>query len=113
MTGASSASTRLTKRPRSLASSTSFIDVGGSVNATFYGPFLGSGATPPTPQEAQLLEWTVELPDRASLDAAFQSLGRAGYPAEWGEVVGSGPVLVTHDPWGTHVRLLSRAAVGA
>lgn len=75
--------------------------------------WAGSGATPPTPQEAQLLEWTVELPDRASLDAAFQSLGRAGYPAEWGEVVGSGPVLVTHDPWGTHVRLQSRAGSGA
>jgi catechol 2,3-dioxygenase len=75
--------------------------------------WAGSGATPPTLQEAQLLEWTIEVPDQASLDAAFQSLERAGYPAEWGEVVGGGPVLVTHDPWGTHVRLQSRAAGGA
>jgi hypothetical protein len=40
--------------------------------------WAGRGATPPTPDEAQLLEWTIELPDRASLGDASASLERAG-----------------------------------
>ena len=62
--------------------------------------WAGSDATPPTADEAQLLEWTVELPDRTSLDAVTRSLERAGYGAER-----DGATLVTRDPWGTHIRL--------
>jgi catechol 2,3-dioxygenase len=71
--------------------------------------WAGSGATPPTVQEAQLLEWTIELPDRASLDSASHSLASAGYRAEWDGEAGIAHALVTHDPWGTPLRLRSAA----
>ena len=67
--------------------------------------WAGGGATPPPAEEAQLLEWTIELPHQMSLDAASESLARAGYPAESDGVAGRGPALVTHDPWGTRIRL--------
>lgn len=67
--------------------------------------WAGSGATPPAADEAQLLEWTIELPGSASLDAAAQSLARAGALAERGDERS----LVTRDPWGTPVRLETRA----
>jgi catechol 2,3-dioxygenase len=60
-------------------------------------------------QEAQLLEWTIELPDRASLDSASHSLASAGYRAEWDGEAGIAHALVTHDPWGTPLRLRSAA----
>lgn len=62
--------------------------------------WAGSDAKPPAADEAQLLEWSIELPDAASLDAAAQSLTRAGYAAER-----DGAALVTRDPWGTPLRL--------
>jgi catechol 2,3-dioxygenase len=70
--------------------------------------WAGSGATPPTEQDAQLLEWTIDLRDQADLDAAAQSLTRAGRPAAW-DGSGRGRTLVTHDPWSTRVRLRSLA----
>jgi catechol 2,3-dioxygenase len=69
--------------------------------------WAGSGATSPAAEEAQLLEWTIELPDRASLDAASRSLAGAGYGAEWDGEAGTAHALVTRDPWGTPVRLES------
>jgi len=67
--------------------------------------WAGSGAQPPGADEAQLLEWTIELPDKASLDAASESLARAGHAAEWDGEAGRPPALVTRDPWRTHIRL--------
>jgi catechol 2,3-dioxygenase len=64
-------------------------------------------APAPAPGEPRLLEWTLELPDAASVRAAAARLAAAGHPAELsrsGEVVSS-------DPWGTMVRL--RVAAGA
>src|SRR5436309_976539 len=63
------------------------------------------GATSPPADEAQLLEWTIELPDAVSLDAAAESLVRGGYPAERGGDAGSGAGLRIRDPWGTPIRL--------
>jgi catechol 2,3-dioxygenase len=68
--------------------------------------WAGSGATPPTAEDAQLLEWTIDLLDQADLDAAAQSLERAGRPADW-DGSGHRRTLVTHDPWSTRVRLRS------
>lgn len=62
--------------------------------------WAGSDAKRPAADETQLLEWSIELPDAASLDAAAQSLTRAGYAAER-----DGATLVTRDPWGTQLRL--------
>lgn len=69
--------------------------------------WAGPGATPPAEHDAQLLEWTIELPDAARLDAVAHSLERAGHPAEGG---GSGGArsCVARDPWGTPVRLRTR-----
>jgi catechol 2,3-dioxygenase len=65
--------------------------------------WAGSGATPPAEQDARLLEWTIELPDAASLNAVGESLGRAGFPSDWNP---EGTELVTRDPWGTQVRVV-------
>ncbi len=67
--------------------------------------WAGPGATAPPADEAQLLEWTLELPDAASLAAAGASLGRAGFAVE---AVDDGRARLTRDPWGTQLRLRSR-----
>lgn len=63
--------------------------------------WAGQQSTPPGPGEAQLLEWTLELPDEASIAAAADSLARAGHLVERD---GDGSILA-HDPWRTAVRL--------
>jgi catechol 2,3-dioxygenase len=62
--------------------------------------WAGAGATPPAPDDAQLLEWTIELPDSADVAAAGESLRVAGFAAER-----VGEDLITRDPWGTGLRL--------
>ena len=60
--------------------------------------------------EAHLLEWTIELPDSASLDAVSENLRRAGGPAQR-VAAAETSVLLTHDPWGTHIRLRAATRV--
>ena len=60
----------------------------------------GPAASAPPADEARLLEWTLELPDEASLAAAGESLARAGHAAER-----EGSAVLTRDPWGTALRL--------
>jgi catechol 2,3-dioxygenase len=62
--------------------------------------WAGSDATPPPPDEAQLLAWTIALPDRASLEHVSESLNRAGFPARR-----EGDGFAVRDPWGTEIRL--------
>jgi len=64
--------------------------------------WAGPGATAPPSDEAQLLEWTLELPDEAGLIAASESLARSGYPVSGSE---GDPSRTIRDPWGTQVRL--------
>ncbi len=66
--------------------------------------WAGAGATPPAPDDAQLLEWTIELPSSAHVSAAAESLGGAGFAAER-----AGKDVVTRDPWGTGLRLRAKA----
>jgi catechol 2,3-dioxygenase len=61
--------------------------------------WAGPNATPPPANEAQLLEWTIELPNKTDLDRLANSLMRGGYLAE-----PDGDALLTHDPWGTIIR---------
>ncbi len=65
--------------------------------------WAGPAARPPEAGDAQLLEWTLELPDAEALRAATESLEGAGYPVER---VGAGAEsgIVTRDPWGTALR---------
>ena len=82
-----------------------FLSAGGYHHHLGTNTWAGSGATSPPADEAQLLEWTIELPDAVSLDAAAESLVRAGYPAERGGDAGSGAGLRIRDPWGTPIRI--------
>ena len=66
--------------------------------------WAGTGATPPDPGDARLLEWTIVLPDDAAVTAAAESLRLRGFAAERNGDARSGDV-VTRDPWGTGVRL--------
>lgn len=84
-----------------------FFGAGGYHHHLGTNTWAGSGAAPPAADDARLLEWAIELPDAASLDAAAESLRRAGYVAE--RDAGTAE-LVTRDPWGTQVRLRANAA---
>jgi catechol 2,3-dioxygenase len=68
--------------------------------------WAGPGAQPPSAQDAQLLEWTVDLPHQTDLDAAARSLEHSGAAIEWQDSRGS-RTFATQDPWGTRVRLRS------
>ena len=59
-----------------------------------------AGAPRATDGDARLLEWIIQLPDQASVDAAARSLGSAGY-----DVGRAGTDAVAADPWGTNLRL--------
>ncbi len=85
-----------------------FLSAGGYHHHLGTNTWAGSGAAPPAPDEAQLLEWTLELPDAASVAAVEESLARAGYPVERdAERAAITPELVTRDPWGTQLRIRS------
>ena len=76
-----------------------FLGAGGYHHHLGTNTWAGSGAQPPAGHDARLLEWTIELPDAASLDAAARSLAGAGAPVER-----VGEDVVTRDPWGTGLR---------
>lgn len=82
-----------------------FLSAGGYHHHLGINTWAGKGATPPTEEDAQLLEWAIELPDTASLLAAGESLARGGYRAERETEGGTNATLLTCDPWGTRIRL--------
>ncbi len=82
-----------------------FLAAGGYHHHLGTNTWAGPGATAPAAGEARLLEWTIELPDEASLVAAGESLRRAGFPTQLTRAQASAPELVTQDPWGTQVRI--------
>jgi catechol-2,3-dioxygenase len=65
---------------------------------------------PSSAGDAQLLEWTIELPDPANVDALGESLTRSGFTAERRDDRDTAS-LVTHDPWGTNIRVTTPARV--
>ena len=67
--------------------------------------WAGRDAQPPTEADAQLLEWTIELPDATALAPLADSLARAGHPVERVGQGGAEPALLTKDPWGTRLRV--------
>lgn len=58
------------------------------------------GAEPARPDEARLLEWTIEVPTAADVQAVAGSLATHEVAIE-----SDGDALVAHDPWGTTVRV--------
>ncbi|HEU4628592.1 MAG TPA: VOC family protein [Gemmatimonadaceae bacterium] len=87
-----------------------FLGAGGYHHHLGTNTWAGSGARPPEADEARLVEWTIELPDAASVAVAATSLASAGYPTESAVDASGAPGIVTRDPWGTAVRLRVAAA---
>lgn len=58
-------------------------------------------APAPRDRDAQLLEWTLVVPDPGSADATASSLEEAGYAA-----TRDSGTYVTQDPWGTTLRIV-------
>ena len=79
-----------------------FLGAGGYHHHLGTNTWAGAHATPPEQGDARLLEWTIELPEVASIDAAESSLKSASHPAE--RIADEG-ALLTRDPWGTAIRL--------
>jgi catechol 2,3-dioxygenase len=80
-----------------------FMSAGGYHHHLGTNTWAGAGASEPEEGDAQLLEWTLELPDEAAVAGAADSLDAAGFAAE--RI--SPRELVTRDPWGTQLRLRS------
>jgi len=82
-----------------------FFGAGGYHHHLGTNTWAGTGATAPAEDEAQLLEWTIRLPDEAAVLAARNSLERAGYG-----VGREDESFVARDPWGTTVRVTAAGA---
>jgi catechol 2,3-dioxygenase len=78
-----------------------FLGAGGYHHHVGTNTWAGARATPAAPDDAQLLEWTIELPDTATLAGAAESLSNSGHPVSAEE----GGDISTRDPWGTRIRL--------
>jgi catechol 2,3-dioxygenase len=78
-----------------------FLGAGGYHHHVGTNTWAGSGARRPGGDDARLLEWTIEVPDHGTITALASSLAHAGHPVERP----SDGELVTHDPWGTAVRV--------
>ena len=77
-----------------------FLGAGGYHHHLGTNTWAGAAAPPTGPDEAGLLEWTIELTDPLAIDAASASLAGAGFG-----VRRDGADLLTSDPWTTGIRL--------
>jgi len=66
-----------------------------------------AGSPSAAENDARLVEWTIDLPARADVDAAAGSVARAGFMVARD---GDAADLVTRDPWGTQVRVRATGA---
>ena len=90
-----------------------FLAAGGYHHHLGTNTWAGPGATPPAADDARLLEWTVVLPDRTSVEGVGESLTHHAYAVEWEGPPDQSPDLVTRDPWGTQVRFRTSTASGS
>ena len=82
-----------------------FLSAGGYHHHLGTNIWAGRGASKPGDNEAQLLEWTIELPTAADVRAVSESLERANHAVASDASSGA---ITTADPWGTGIRLVSR-----
>ena len=82
-----------------------FLSAGGYHHHLGTNTWAGPAATPPSPDDARLLEWTIQLPDPSSLQALAKSLTDAGRAVE----SPNDSSVITRDPWGTQVRVEARS----
>jgi catechol 2,3-dioxygenase len=78
-----------------------FLGAGGYHHHLGTNVWAGPSATPPSTDDARLIEWTIELPDAATLAHAVHSISASGHFVSESH---TGDIL-TRDPWGTSVRL--------
>jgi len=78
-----------------------FLGAGGYHHHLGTNVWAGPSAIPPSIDEARLVEWTIELPDAASLADAAESVSLSGHPLNKSD---AGDISAC-DPWGTPVRL--------
>lgn len=83
-----------------------FFSAGGYHHHLGTNTWAGTGATPAGPDDAQLLEWTIEVPSEDAIAAARDSLVAHRQAIEQSQR----DALVIADPWGTRVRLRVRPA---
>lgn len=81
-----------------------FLAAGGYHHHLGTNTWAGPGARAPDADSAQLLEWTIVLPDGRSSEALAGSLITLGHSAER-ETVSAGESIRTRDPWGTPLRI--------
>jgi len=78
-----------------------FLGAGGYHHHVGTNTWAGPTARPPEPDDARLLEWTIELPTPDDVSGVERSLALAGHIVERT----SGGAIVATDPWGTVVRV--------
>lgn len=79
-----------------------FLGAGGYHHHVGTNTWAGADATPPDASEAQLLEWSLVLPDEHGVAALAANLVNAGYALERSDDT---PDFVVRDPWGTPIRV--------
>lgn len=82
-----------------------FLGAGGYHHHLGTNLWAGPRATRPSSDEAQLLEWTIDLPTSADLAQAAESLVQGQHDPEWQEDSEIGRSVKVRDPWGTGVRI--------
>ncbi len=87
-----------------------FLSAGGYHHHLGTNVWAGPGARSPAADQAQLLEWTLELPDVEAVRSAASSLESAGFAAE---IAAAGTAARTRDPWGTPLALVVREERGS
>lgn len=79
-----------------------FMSAGGYHHHLGTNTWAGPDATSPGPDDAQLLDWSLVLPDEPSVSALIGHLAERGVPTERSN---DGEGYIARDPWGTAVRL--------
>lgn len=79
-----------------------FMSAGGYHHHLGTNTWAGPLARAAEPHEAQLLEWTIELPSAQDVDAVAQALAQQGVAVTRAN---GGSELVVRDPWGTPFRV--------
>jgi catechol 2,3-dioxygenase len=82
-----------------------FLSAGGYHHHLATNIWAGRDASRPHDDEAQLLEWTIELPSGTDVAALAGSLTAAGHVATWDQ---STHTVTAEDPWGTRFRVIAR-----
>ena len=80
-----------------------FLGAGGYHHHVGTNTWAGPAARPPGPDDARLLEWTIELPTPDDVTAVERSLATGGHRVERT----SGDAILATDAWGTVVRVRS------